>query len=142
VNNPKLIIGPAGFGGTGLLFPASSTIGLSFQMFPESYNTGTSFNPAFNQYKETYALDPSYTLGQSFFSSATYNGTNLASQGFTTTGLIGTWGIVGTSETINVFVAPPQFPAPSPCLAPALSPAPARGSRPVFPHTTGGTDGA
>lgn len=83
-------------------------------MFPESYNTGTSYNPAFNQYKETYALDPSYTLGKLLFSSATYNGTNLASQGFTTTGLIGTWGIVGTSETINVFVPPPTVPGPLP----------------------------
>jgi len=40
-------------------------------MLPESYNTSTSYNPSFNQYKETDALDPSYTLGQPFFSSAT-----------------------------------------------------------------------
>jgi hypothetical protein len=108
------ITGPAGFGGNGLLFPASSVTGPSFQMYPESYNTGTSYNPAFHAYKSTYALDPSYVLGQQFFSSATYNGTNLAAQGFTTTGLIGTWTIDGTSESINVFVGPPPVPGPLP----------------------------
>jgi MYXO-CTERM domain-containing protein len=85
-------------------------------MYPESYNTGTSYNPAFHAYKSTYALDPSYVLGQQFFSSATYNGTNLAAQGFTTTGLIGTWTIDGTSESINVFVGPPPVPGPLPLL--------------------------
>lgn len=108
------ITGPSGFGGNGLLSPASSVTGLSFQMFPSSYNTGTNYNPAFDAYKNTYALDPSYVLGEQFFSSATYNGTNLAAQGFTSTGLIGTWGIDGTSESINVFVGPPPVPGPLP----------------------------
>lgn len=108
------ITGPAGFGGNGFLFPASSVTGLSFQMYPDSYNTGTSYNSAYDVYKNTYALDPSYTLGEQFFSSATYNGTNLAAQGFTTTGLIGTWTIDGTSESLNVFVGPPPVPGPLP----------------------------
>ena len=109
------ITGPSGWGGTGNLFPASSVTGKSFQLFPSSYNTGTPNNPNFDQYKNTYALDPSYILGQPFFSSATFSGTSLASQGFTTSGLIGTWSIDGTSESINVYVAPPA-PGPLPLL--------------------------
>jgi hypothetical protein len=109
------ITGPTGWGGTGYLFPASSVTGKSFQMYPSSYNTGTSYDPNFEQYKSTYALDPSYILGQPFFSSATFNGASLASQGFTQTGLIGTWTIDGTTESINVYVAPPA-PGPLPLL--------------------------
>jgi hypothetical protein len=109
------ITGPIGFGGTGLLAPASSVTGFSFQFFPLSYNTGTVPNPAFDVYKNTYALDPSYVLGQIFSSSATFNGKSLASEGFTATGLVGTWTIVGTSESINVFIGPP-VPGPLPLL--------------------------
>ena len=109
------INGPAGFGGNGSLFPASSVTGFSFQFYPLSYNTGTAFDPNFEQYKNTYALDPSYVLGQTFSSSATFNGKSLASEGFTATGLVGTWTIVGTSESINVFIGPP-VPGPLPLL--------------------------
>jgi len=109
------INGPAGFGGNGSLFPASSVTGFSFQFYPLSYNTGTAFDPDFEQYKNTYALDPSYVLGQTFSSSATFNGKSLASEGFTATGLVGTWTIVGTSESINVFIGPP-VPGPLPLL--------------------------
>ena len=109
------INGPAGFGGNGSLFPASSVTGFSFQFYPLSYNTGTAFDANFEQYKNTYALDPSYVLGQTFSSSATFNGKSLASEGFTATGLVGTWTIVGTSESINVFIGPP-VPGPLPLL--------------------------
>lgn len=109
------ITGPTGWGGTGFLSPASSVSGKSFQMFPSSYNTGTAYDPNFDQYKSTYALDPSYILGQPFFSTATFAGTSVASQGFTQTGLIGTWTIDGTTESINVYVAPPA-PGPLPLL--------------------------
>jgi hypothetical protein len=109
------ITGPSGWGGTGYFSPASSVTGKSFQLFPSSYNTGTAFDPNFEQYKNTYALDPSYILGQPFFSSATFNGASLASLGFTTPGLIGTWTIDGTTESINVYVAPPA-PGPLPLL--------------------------
>ena len=108
--------GPIGFGGTGLLQPASSVTGFSFQFFPLSYNTGTASNPAFDVYKNTYALDPSYVLGQIFSSSATYNGRSLASEGFTATGLVGTWTIDGTTESINVYIGPAPVPGPLPLL--------------------------
>jgi hypothetical protein len=110
------ITGPIGFGGTGLLAPASSVTGFSFQFFPLSYNTGTASNPAFDVYKNTYALDPSYVLGQIFSSSATYNGRSLASEGFTATGLVGTWTIDGTSESINVYIGLAPVPGPLPLL--------------------------
>jgi len=34
--------------------------------------------------------------------------------GFTTTGLIGTWSLTGTSETIQMIVGPPTAAAPGP----------------------------
>ena len=110
------INGPTGFGGNGSLFPASSVTGFSFQFYPLSYNTGTATDPNFDQYKNTYALDPSYVLGQTFSSSATFNGKSLASEGFTATGLVGTWTIVGTSESINVYIGPAAAPGPLPLL--------------------------
>ena len=113
----NIIGGPAGFGGNGSLFPASSVTGFSFQFYPLSYNTGTAFDANFEQYKNTYALDPSYVLGQTFSSSATFNGKSLASEGFTATGLVGTWTIVGTTESINVYIGPPAAaPGPLPLL--------------------------
>ncbi|MCX5951892.1 MAG: hypothetical protein NT158_12310, partial [Cyanobacteria bacterium] len=60
-------------------------------------------------------LDPSYLSNTPIVSSSTYNGATLASLGFTTTGLIGTWTLNGTTESINVFITPP-VPGPLPCL--------------------------
>ena len=91
------ISGPAGFGGNGNLGPASSVTGPSFWLVPSTYS-----GPPI--YSSTYQLDNAYTLGQPFFSSATFNGTSLASEGFTATGLVGTWTIDGTSESINVCI--------------------------------------
>lgn len=72
-----------------------------------------------------YGIDPSYMVGQPFESSATFNGTSLAAQGFTVPGLVGTWTIDGTSESINLFIDPllhqeSPSPAPCPCSVPAL----------------------
>lgn len=92
------ISGPAGFGGNGDLTPATSVDGFTFMLIPSSFGNGLSF------YSSTYQLDDFYTLGQPFLSSATFNDTNLASQGFTVTGLVGTWTINGTSESINVCI--------------------------------------
>jgi len=48
-------------------------------------------------------------------SSATFNGETLASMGFTTTtGLIGTWTLNGTSETIQVVLGQPSAAVPGP----------------------------
>jgi hypothetical protein len=81
-SNYYSISGPAGFGGNGNLTGASSVAGLSFFLVPSSYI----FIPSFSS---TYQLDNAYTLGQPFFSSATFNGRSLASEGFTATGLVG-----------------------------------------------------
>ena len=115
------ITGPAGFGGTGNSGLASSVAGLSFQMFPSSYNTGVVPTPGYDAYKDTYAIDPSYVLGEIFHSSAIFNGKSLASEGFTATGLVGTWAITGTSESINVYISPAPTPGPLPLLGAAAA---------------------
>ena len=108
------ISGPAGFGGSGFLDGASLVQGLAFQLIPSSY-TGQSI------FTSTYGLDANYINGQPFFSGATFDGTSLASEGFTATGLIGIWTIDGTSESINVCIgAAPCGGAPVPGPLPLL----------------------
>ncbi len=67
------------------------------------------------------ALPAAYVSGTPIVSSSTFNGQTLASLGFTTTGLIGTWTLGGTSDTIQVFLGPPSpsgaaVPGPLPLL--------------------------
>jgi len=109
------VTGPAGFGGSGYI-NATSVQGLNFQLYPSSYNTGVNTSPAYDPYKGTYTIDTAYVLGQDFFSSATFNGKSLASEGFTARGLVGTWAINGTSESINVYIGPAAVPGPLPLL--------------------------
>ena len=70
--------------------------GFTFRFAPSSY---TFASPGIR-------IDSSYVLSQPFFSSATFNGRSLVSEGFTAAGLVGTWDIDGTSESINVFIGP------------------------------------
>ena len=119
------ISGPPGYGGNGEIFRADSAEGFSFQFVPSSFNPAPNF-PQFIQFKNTYTIDSGYVLGQPFYSSATYNGKSLASEGFTATGLVGTWTIVGTSESINVCVGadpcvPAQVPSPLPLFGAAAA---------------------
>jgi hypothetical protein len=69
----------------------------------------------FNTY---FAIDPGYTNNTSIVSSATFANQSFSTLGITATGLVGTWTINGTSETIEVFVgnppAPPGTPVPGP----------------------------
>ena len=51
-----------------------------------------------------------------FNSTATFNNTTLADLGFTTTGVIATWTLRGTSETVRVLVTPSAVPGPLPLL--------------------------
>lgn len=112
------ISGPSGFGGNGSISGADSVEGFNFQLYPSS------FNPSFAdfvQFKNTYTIDTAYVLGQPFYSSATFNGKSLVSEGFTGTGLVGTWAIDGTSESINICIGadpcvPAQVPGPLPLL--------------------------
>ena len=90
--------GPTFFNGTVDIEPASSVAGISTFMLYEWIQ-----------------IDPTYTFNTPIVSSATFNGTTLAALGFTTTGLIGTWAIDGTSETIQVILgAPPSASVPGP----------------------------
>lgn len=89
---------------------------MNFQLYPSSYNTGTVPTVGFDAYQQTYTVDTTYVLGDDFFSSATFNGRSLASEGFTVNGLVGTWTINGTSESINVYVGAASVPGPLPLL--------------------------
>jgi hypothetical protein len=51
-----------------------------------------------------------------FNSTATLNNITLADLGFTSTGVLGTWTLRGTSETVRVLVTPSGVPAPLPLL--------------------------
>lgn len=103
--------GPPGYGGNNQLFSANATSGYAFRLGPSTY-TGT----------VGFRIDDTYVLGQSFLSSATFNGTSLAAQGFTATGLVGTWTIDGTSETINVCLGSGPCPTSSSSSVPGPLP--------------------
>jgi MYXO-CTERM domain-containing protein len=90
------ITGPSGFGGTERLLPATSVSGSTF-WFASSAYTNNSI------YSKRIGLDPGFLVG-SYLSEAIFNGRSLASEGFTATGLVGTWTIDGTSESINVCI--------------------------------------
>ena len=114
----RAVTGPAGWGGTrNTGFAGLSQVqGLNFNLNPSSYNTGSSYNSSSDPFKSTYSIDSNYILGEDFFSSATFNGRSLQSEGFLVNGLVGTWTIVGTSETINVYVGAASVPGPLPLL--------------------------
>jgi hypothetical protein len=67
-------------------------------------------------------LPSSYVSGTSILSSSTFENKTLLSLGFgNNSGLIGTWSLTGTSETIQVFLGPPSpsgaaVPGPLPLL--------------------------
>ncbi|MEB3354783.1 MAG: hypothetical protein VKM34_11220, partial [Cyanobacteriota bacterium] len=76
------ITGPTSFNGSLSIDPASNVSGLSTILF------GTA---------SLFSIDPSYVNSSPIVSSATFNNQTLAGLGFTTTGLIGTWTLTGTS---------------------------------------------
>jgi len=93
------ITGPASFNGS-VSAPADSRSGIT---------------ATFNGAQGIFTIGPAYVSNTSVVSSATFNGKTLASLGFTTTGLIGTWTLNGTSETIQVVIgAPPSASVPGP----------------------------
>jgi hypothetical protein len=97
-----LITGPTSFIGTADILPASSVSGTSTVLFGLI---------------SKFRIDSSYMPNSPIVSSATFNSLALSSLGFTTTGLIGTWTIDGTSESINVYIGPPAAaPGPLPLL--------------------------
>jgi len=63
----------------------------------------------------TFAIDSTYVSSTPIVSSATFNNQTLTSLGFTTPGLIGTWSLTGTSETILLILGnPPAAAVPGP----------------------------
>ena len=90
-----LISGPFRFNGTVAISPASSVSGIMTLL---AYDN------------RRFSIDPSYVSTTPIVSSATFNGTTLAGLGFTTTGLIGTWTLDGTSESIQVILGAPTPP--------------------------------
>ena len=93
---------PISFGSGGLAFADSST---GFRVVIRSGNK--------------FRIIESYTGGQ-IASSSTFANKTLSSLGITSTGLIGTWTIDGSSETINVFIGR-QVPAPLPLFGAAAA---------------------
>jgi MYXO-CTERM domain-containing protein len=94
------ISGPTSFIGTAFLSGASTVSGIT---------TG------FSGQSTLFVIYPAYNFADPIVSSATFNGTTLAGLGFTTSGLIGTWSLTGTSETIQVVVGnPPAAAVPGP----------------------------
>ena len=92
------ITGPGNFNGSGL-FTASSATGI--------FTALLGFNGFF-------LIDPAYISNSPIVSSATFNSQTLATLNFTTTGLIGTWSLTGTSETIQVILGSPAAAVPGP----------------------------
>jgi len=111
VNLPVYAVtGPASFNENGNQFFASSVAGVA-TLFTGDPNTflATGF----------IGLPLTYIPGFPVFSSATFGSTTLATLGFTTTGLIGSWTLTDGGDTINVVVstsAPTAVPAPLPLL--------------------------
>jgi hypothetical protein len=100
------VTGPATFNGSALAYPASSVSGI---------------NTSLQGGSDSFVIDEAYVSSTPIASSATFNSTTLAGLGFTTTGLIGTWTLTGTSETIQLILGSPAtataaVPGPLPLL--------------------------
>ena len=92
------VTGPGNFNGSGL-FPASSVTGIFTALLGAN---------------SVFVIDPAYISSSPIVSSATFNSQTLATLNFTTTGLIGTWSLAGTSETIQVILGSPAAAVPGP----------------------------
>jgi len=100
------ISGPVSFDVTVFAGPASSVSGITTSLLGDFPFPGST---------DYFGIDPAYISATPIVSSATFNGQTLATIGFTTTGLIGTWSLTGTSETIKVFLGdPPSAAVPGP----------------------------
>lgn len=112
--NAFTISGPPSFGVEGPLFADSSSGTLTVL-------AGTS---------TFFGISTSYINGSPIISSSTFSMTTLAALGFTTPGLLGTWTLAGTGDTIEVRVAAPPAPPTSatPGPLPILGAAAAFGS--------------
>ncbi len=114
------ITGPSSISGTAgsvLIGPASSTSGLSAVLAGAA---------------STYFIQSSHTSGP-IVSNAVFNNQTLAGLGFIATGLIGTWTLNGSGDTINLCIANPASPCgASPSAASAPGPLPLFGAAAAF----------
>ena len=93
------ISGPTDFPGTAFLVPATSVSGIY-----TSISSGVILT-----------MDPSYISGTPIISNAIFSGKTLADIGLTpASGLLGTWTLEGTGDTININVLPSVAPVPGP----------------------------
>jgi hypothetical protein len=106
VLNGYALQSPASFGGTAFILGASAVAGISTGL------EGLS--------SQAFYIEPIYVNNDPIISSATFNNQTLAGLGFTTPGLVGTWKLTSTGDTINVCVGNPG----SPCASPAEVPGP------------------
>lgn len=89
------VAGPGFISGSGTIYPASSVSGITTILYGS----------------DNFFIDTSYVLGTPILSSAIFNGKTLADFGLTSSsGLLGTWTLSGTTETINVRVVPGPLP--------------------------------
>jgi hypothetical protein len=93
------ISGPSVFTGSGTLYPATSVSGILAGVAAGS---------------QRFVIDSAYVSGTPIVSGATYVGKSLSDLGLNSaSGTLGTWTLVGTSETISINVTSPTPPAPS-----------------------------
>jgi hypothetical protein len=81
----------------------------------QSASSVSGINTIFVGIVNSFAIVSTYVSTTPIVSSATFNNQTLATLGFTITGLIGTWSLTGTSETIQLFLGnPPAATVPGP----------------------------
>jgi hypothetical protein len=120
-NNDGLI-----YSGASVPSPATICTGLDFESLGYGLTGTTTFNDSVISFGSSvsgtgtfllggafgrFRIDPAYSNNTPIVSSATFNGSTLAGLGFTTTGLIGTWSLTGTSETIQAILGAPPSPS-------------------------------
>jgi hypothetical protein len=62
----------------------------------------------------SFYIDSSYVSGNPIISGASFNAKTLSALGITSTGLLGTWVLAGTGDTIQVITGAPPVPVPLP----------------------------
>jgi hypothetical protein len=121
------------FGGNGRLNPSSGfictgpdTSNMSFYSLGSqpttSFGTGSGVNTTnvsgtptiFSAYLGQVGLKSSYVSGSPIQSEAIFASRTLSGFGITTTGLLGTWTLDGTGDTIQVFIGAPAAAVPGP----------------------------
>jgi hypothetical protein len=68
-----------------------------------------------------FQISDNYVSGTPIVSSATFNSKTVVGLGITATGLLGTWTLAGTGDTINVVVGAPPAPGPLPLFGAAAA---------------------